>query len=51
MWKLIFNRFTYPCVIIGVLTDVWVEEVMKPSVKAFVSKLGDDIMIDTLSRV
>ena len=44
---MIFNRFTYPCVIIDELTDLWVEEVMA----AFVIKVWTDLLIDTFSDV
>ena len=47
IWTVIFNR----CVIIDVLSDVWVEEVIKELVEGFVIKVWSDMMIDTLSGV
>ena len=44
---MICNRFTFPCVIIDELADLWVEEVMK----AFVLKVWTDLVIGTFFDV
>ena len=48
---MIFNRFTYPSVVIDVLTDVWVEEVIKVFVEVFAVIVRTDAVIDMLSDV
>ena len=49
---MIFNRFVHPCVVIDVLTDVWVEEVIiKVFVAVFVVNVWSDAVIDMLSDV
>ena len=47
----IFNRFMYPCEVIDVLTDVWVEEVVEVFVEVFDINAWDDLAVDTLSDV
>ena len=51
MNTVICNRLKHPRVVIDVLTDVWVEEIAKVSVKVFVAKVGADVVIDTLLEV
>ena len=46
-----FNRFTYPCVIVDVLADVWVEEIREMLVGGFVINVWADMVIGTLSTV
>ena len=41
----------YDCEVIGVLTDVWVEEVAKVFVKVFDINVWADSAVDTLSDV
>ena len=48
---MIFNRFSHRCVVIDVLSDVWVEEVIKVLVEVFVVDVRADVVIDTLSGV
>ena len=48
---MICNGFAQPCVIIDVLTDVWVEDVTKVSVKAFAIKVRSNVGIITLCGV
>ena len=48
---MIFQRFTNPCVIIGVMADEWGGEVIKVSVGVSVINVGAAVMIITLSNV
>ena len=48
---MIFNRLTHPCVIIDVPADVWVEEIIKVLVGAFVINARADTVVDTWSGV
>ena len=48
---MIFNRFTHPCVIIDVLTDVWVEDVTRTLVKVFPINVWADAVVGTLTGV
>ena len=48
---MIFQRFTNPCVIIGVMADEWGGEVIKVSDGVSVIKVWADVMIITLSNV
>ena len=43
-----FKKNSHPCVIIDVLTDVWVEEVM---VEVCIINVWSDVVIDTLPGV
>ena len=45
------NTFSHPCVTIDMLTDVWVEEVIKILVEVFVIDARSDVAIDTSSGV
>ena len=46
-----FKNDSYPCVIIGVLVDVWVVEIIKTGVGVFAINVRTDLVIGTLSGV
>ena len=46
-----FNTLTHPCVVIDVLSDVWVEEIIKELEEGFVINVWADMVIGALSRV
>ena len=48
---MICNKTSYPCVIIDVLTDVWVEYVIKAAVGVFTINVWTGGVIGTLSGV
>ena len=47
----ISKTILYPCVIIDVLTDVWVGEVIEIAVGEFVINVCTDVVINVLSGV
>ena len=51
LWRIIFNRFTYPRVTIDVLADESVEEVMKIFVEVFDVNVWTVVVIDTFDGV
>ena len=48
---MIFKTDSHPCVMIEVLTDVWVAEVVKTGVGVFAIIVRTDLVIGTLSGV
>ena len=49
---MMLNKHEYVCVVIDVLTDVWVEEVIKMLVEVFVTNVwADDMVTETSSEV
>ena len=51
IWKINFKIYTHPCVCIGVLAEVWVEDVIKTPVEEFVTNLRAAVVIGKLSGV
>ena len=48
---MIFNRFVHSRMVIDVLTDVWVEEVIKVFVEVFAVNVWTGVVIDSMSDV
>ena len=48
---MVLKRISHPRVVIDVLTDVWVEEVIKTSVGVFAINVWTDVTIGMLSGV